>query len=354
MVDQTHKSARTLDPSPLEGELDFDRSLRPLVFDDFIGQDKLKSNLQVFVEAARGRGEALDHVLLYGPPGLGKTTLAHIIANAMGTKIKVTSGPALEKAGDLAGLLTNLGEGDILFIDEIHRLNHVVEEYLYPAMEDFKLDIIIDKGANARSIQLRLPKFTLIGATTRAGLLTGPMRSRFGVVARLDYYLAEQLCLIVKRSAKLLGVEVMPEAATELARRGRGTPRVANRLLRRVRDFAQIDGKKSVDLELARIALNRLEVDELGLDDMDKRILAAIIGKFAGGPVGINTLAIAVGEEGETLEEIYEPFLIQQGLLNRTARGRVATELAYQHLGFARNSQTHSGAALSNAQKNLF
>jgi Holliday junction DNA helicase RuvB len=360
MVEQTGKTARTLDPSPLEGELDFDRSLRPTLFEEFIGQDKIKSNLQVFVAAAKGRGEALDHVLLYGPPGLGKTTLAHIIANAMGTKIRVTSGPALEKAGDLAGLLTNLGEGDVLFIDEIHRLNHVVEEYLYPAMEDFKLDIIIDKGANARSIQLRLPKFTLIGATTRAGLLTAPMRARFGVVARLDYYLPEQLCLIVKRSAKVLNVEMMPEAAIEVSRRARGTPRVANRLLRRLRDFAQIDGKKSVNLEVACTALNRLEVDELGLDDMDKRILATIIEKFAGGPVGLNTLAVAVGEEGETLEEIYEPFLIQQGLLNRTSRGRVATELAYQHLGFAGSPQiskrfeTLAGATRSNAQKNLF
>jgi Holliday junction DNA helicase RuvB len=353
MVEQTgspalsSKPVRTLTPSPLEGEIEFDRSLRPTLFADFIGQDKIKNNLQVFVAAARGRGEALDHVLLYGPPGLGKTTLAHIIANAMGKKIKVTSGPALEKAGDLAGLLTNLGEGDILFIDEVHRLNHVVEEYLYPAMEDFMLDIIIDKGANARSIQLRLPKFTLIGATTRAGLLTGPMRARFGVVVRLDYYLPEQLSLIVNRSAKLLSVEIMPEAATEIARRARGTPRVANRLLRRVRDFAQIDGKKSINTVLASAALNRLEVDELGLDDMDKRILAAIIEKFAGGPVGVNTLAVAVGEEGETLEEIYEPFLIQQGLLNRTPRGRVATELAYRHLGLARNAPAPT-------QKNLF
>jgi Holliday junction DNA helicase RuvB len=353
MVEQTgspalsSKPVRTLTPSPLEGEIEFDRSLRPTLFADFIGQDKIKNNLQVFVAAARGRGEALDHVLLYGPPGLGKTTLAHIIANAMGQKIKVTSGPALEKAGDLAGLLTNLGEGDILFIDEVHRLNHVVEEYLYPAMEDFMLDIIIDKGANARSIQLRLPKFTLIGATTRAGLLTGPMRARFGVVVRLDYYLPEQLSLIVNRSAKLLSVEIMPEAATEIARRARGTPRVANRLLRRVRDFAQIDGKKSINTVLASAALNRLEVDELGLDDMDKRILAAIIEKFAGGPVGVNTLAVAVGEEGETLEEIYEPFLIQQGLLNRTPRGRVATELAYRHLGLARNAPAPT-------QKNLF
>ncbi len=364
MADQTGskisgKTARALDPTPLEGELDFDRSLRPTLFDDFIGQDKLKSNLRVFVEAARGRGEALDHVLLYGPPGLGKTTLAHIIANAMGKKIKITSGPVLERAGDLAGLLTNLGEGDVLFIDEIHRLNHVVEEYLYPAMEDFKLDIMIDKGANARSIQLRLPKFTLIGATTRAGLLTGPMRARFGVVARLDYYLPEQLTLIVKRSAQLLGVEILPEAAMVVGRRARGTPRVANRLLRRIRDFAQIDGKNAVDLHLAGAALDRLEVDELGLDEMDKRILAVIIEKFAGGPVGVNTLAVAVGEEGETLEEIYEPFLIQQGLLQRTSRGRVATDLAYQHLGLKRGSTAPDGrslsaATLSHSQKTLF
>jgi Holliday junction DNA helicase RuvB len=334
------------------------------VFDDFVGQDKIKSNLRLFVDASRGRGEALDHVLLYGPPGLGKTTLAHIIAAEMGKKIKVTSGPAMEKAGDLAGLLTNLGEGDVLFIDEIHRLNHVVEEYLYPAMEDFRLDIIIDKGANARSIQLRLPRFTLIGATTRAGLLTSPMRARFGVVARLDYYSAEQLCTILERSARLLGIETPHDAALEIAGRSRGTPRVANRLLRRIRDFAQIDGRRIVNLEVVRDALNRLEVDEMGLDEMDNRILVAIIEKFAGGPVGINTLAVAVGENGETLEEIYEPFLIQQGLLQRTPRGRIATELAYKHLGlfpdgrsrpsFENFKKDNRGDPFAKTQKTLF
>jgi Holliday junction DNA helicase RuvB len=355
---------RATDPGPLDEERDFDRSLRPTVFDDFVGQDKIKSNLRVFVDAARGRGEALDHVLLYGPPGLGKTTLAHIIAAEMGKKIKVTSGPAMEKAGDLAGLLTNLGEGDVLFIDEIHRLNHVVEEYLYPAMEDFRLDIIIDKGANARSIQLRLPRFTLIGATTRAGLLTSPMRARFGVVARLDYYSAEQLCTILERSARLLGIETPHDAALEIAGRSRGTPRVANRLLRRIRDFAQIDGRRIVNLEVVRDALNRLEVDEMGLDEMDNRILVAIIEKFAGGPVGINTLAVAVGENGETLEEIYEPFLIQQGLLQRTPRGRIATELAYKHLGlfpdgrsrpsFENFKKDNRGDPFAKTQKTLF
>lgn len=327
---------RATNPDVLEGERDFDQRLRPALLDDFIGQEKMKNNLRVFMQAARGRHEALDHVLLYGPPGLGKTTLANIIANEMGTQLKNTSGPVLEKAGDLAGLLTNLGEGDVLFIDEIHRLNRVVEEYLYPAMEDYKLDIIIDKGANARSIQLRLPKFTLVGATTRAGLLTSPMRARFGVVIRLDYYSAEQLRIIVERSARILQIAIAPAAAVEIARRSRGTPRIANRLLRRVRDFAQIDGDGAVSLELAKSSLAQLDVDELGLDEMDKRLLRTLIEKFSGGPVGVNTLAVAVGEEAGTLEEIYEPFLIQEGFLKRTPRGRVVTPRAYQHLGFSR------------------
>lgn len=340
---QAPQKLRATAPEAFDGELDFDARLRPVRLADFIGQDKLKDNLQVFIQAARGRNEALDHVLLYGPPGLGKTTLANIIASEMGKKIKATSGPVLEKAGDLAGILTNLGEGDVLFIDEIHRLNHVVEEYLYPAMEDFKLDIIIDKGANARSIQLNLPKFTLVGATTRAGLLTSPMRARFGVIARLDYYNSEHLCTIAVRSARILQIEIEPAAALELARRSRGTPRVANRLLRRVRDFAQIHGAGRIDLETARASLARLDVDELGLDEMDKRLLQSLIEKFGGGPVGVNTLAIAVGEEAGTLEEIYEPYLIQEGFLTRTPRGRVATPRAYQHLGFSRRSYSEAG-----------
>ena len=314
-------------------EDDVDISLRPSSFEDFTGQDKIVENLKVFIAAARKRGEALDHVLLTGPPGLGKTTLSHIIAHEMGSEIKCTSGPVLEKPGDLAGLLTTLKEGDILFIDEIHRLSAVVEEYLYSAMEDYHLDIMIESGPAARSIQISIPKFTLVGATTRAGLLTAPLRSRFGVVSRLDYYNHKDLYHVIIRSANLLHVPIDEEGATEIARRARGTPRIANRLLRRTRDFAEIKGKGNITKEIAQIALQALEVDEYGLDEMDKRILLAIIDKFNGGPVGVSTLAVAVGEEPGTLEEVYEPFLIQQGFLQRTPRGREATELCFRHFG---------------------
>ena len=323
-------------PDRLEDEFEYDVTLRPTKFDEFVGQEKIKENLSIFIQAARKRGEPLDHVLFCGPPGLGKTTLAHIIAREMDANIKSTSGPVMDRPADLAGLLTNLGEKEVLFIDEIHRLNHVVEEYLYPAMEDFKIDIMIEKGPSARSVKIDLQPFTLVGATTRAGLLTSPLRSRFGVVGRLDFYQPEDLYKIVLRSAKILEVSIDKEGAREIANRSRGTPRVANRILRRVRDYAQVKAKGKIDRQVAHDALLMLDVDELGLDDMDKKIMEVIIHKFKGGPVGINTLAVAVGEEGETIEEVYEPFLIQEGLLNRTPRGRTATELAYKHLGITR------------------
>jgi len=307
--------------------------LRPQKLEDFRGQNKISDNLRVFIEAAKKRNEALDHVLLHGPPGLGKTTLSYIIANELGVNIKVTSGPVLEKPGDLAGLLTNLETRDVLFIDEIHRLSPVVEEYLYSAMEDFKIDIMLDSGPNARSLELKLNPFTLVGATTRSGLLTPPLRSRFGITARIEYYDAETLMLIVKRSATILETTITDEGAQEIARRSRGTPRVANLLLRRLRDFAQIKGKGIIDGEIARYGLEALDVDDKGLDEMDNRILQTIIEKFSGGPVGISTIATAVGEESETIEEVYEPFLIQEGYLKRTPRGREATDLAYKHLG---------------------
>lgn len=339
---------RVVTPARVPEDAAFETDIRPRTLDEYIGQNKVKENLGVFIEAARERKEPLDHVLLYGPPGLGKTTLAHILANELGVDVKATSGPAMERSGDLAAILTDLEERGVLFVDEIHRMNRTVEEVLYPAMEDFALDLIIGKGPGARTVKLDLPGFTLVGATTRMGMLSSPFRDRFGVVARLDFYSDEDLTIIVNRAAGILGIRVMPEAAVEIARRSRGTPRIANRLLRRARDFAQIEGEGTVTEDVSRLTLDRLGIDDMGFDEMDRKVLITVIEKFAGGPVGIGTIAAAVGEERETIEDIYEPFLLQEGFLKRTPRGRVATQAAYDHLGLDPGGEKRSG------QKSLF
>ncbi|RJR15987.1 MAG: Holliday junction branch migration DNA helicase RuvB [Nitrospiraceae bacterium] len=329
---------RSITPEAVTEDVNFEQSVRPHSFDEFIGQDKIKENLKVYIQAAKQRSEALDHVLFCGPPGLGKTTLAHIIASELGSDIKVTSGPVLERPGDLAAILTNLGEKDILFIDEIHRMPRIAEEILYPAMEDFQLDIIIGQGPSARSLKLNLPRFTLIGATTRTGLLTSPLRDRFGIISRLDFYRPEHLENILLRSARILNSDIRKEAASEIASRSRGTPRIANRLLRRTRDFAQVKGDGIIEINITKEALKAMDVDRMGFDDMDRKLLLAIIEKYSGGPVGLETLASSIREEKDTIEDVYEPYLLQQGFIDRTPRGRVATSIAYEYFGIKKDS----------------